>query len=251
MAYFTYKKLNVLAVTLFTVVFGLLIAAAALDWYKYEVVYSYSSTGNNVQVGSQTLNFTKFFFDFEGQTKQVRDESSRTTNVFTSYSDLGISNVESVFDVSQAFVLLGLLTVGVLTLLHILYFFDGVRNKVLFWIGLTPLRIVLILLVILVLISESIAFLGFLGITQAFDDDNTDCTIGPCQKFSDSVSTELGTQTVDSTSGVLVTETAQWGPAAGWYVVLSTVPITLTVLIVVVLNKFPIPVDSMSTGEAL
>jgi hypothetical protein len=250
MGYFTYKKLNVLAVALFTVAFGLLVASAAVDWYRFEVVYSYSSSGSSVQVGSQTLNYTKFFFDFEGQTKQVRDQSKRVTNTFTSYSDLGITNVEAVFSLSQAFVLLGLLVAGVLALLHVMYFFDGVRNKVLFWIGLTPLRVVLILLIVLVLVSEAIAFLGFLGITKAFDADNADCTIGPCQKFTDSVTTQLGTQVVDGAS-TLVTQTTQWGPDAGWYVVLASLPVTLISLIVVVLNKFPIPVDSMSTGEAL
>jgi hypothetical protein len=250
MAYFTYKKLNVVSVTLLTVTFGLLIAAAAVDWYRYEVVYSYSSSGTEVQVGSQTLNYTKFFFDFEGQTMQVRSENKRIVNTFTSYDDLGISAVEGVFRLSQAFTLLALLLAGILALLHILYFFDAVRNKILFWVGLTTLRVILIVLIILVVVCEAIAFLGFLGIQEAFESDNADCTIGPCKKFSDSVSTEIGTRTINSASS-LVTQTSSWGPDAGWFVVLASIPITLLVLIVVVLNKFPIPVDSMATGEAL
>merc|ERR1712188_45026 len=83
MAYFTYKKLNCVTVTLLTVAFGLLIAAAAVDWYKFSVVYTYAPVdSSDVQVGSQALNYTKLFFDFEGQTQQIKDGSARVTNTF-------------------------------------------------------------------------------------------------------------------------------------------------------------------------
>merc|ERR1711881_60516 len=145
MAYFTYKKLNCVTVTLLTVAFGLLIAAAAVDWYKFSVVYTHAPVDStDVQVGSQTLNYTKLFFDFEGQTQQIKDASARVTNTFTSYGDLGASNVEDVFQLAQAFTLTPLLPVGILLLIHILYFFDAVRNKVLFWVGLTSLRVILV-----------------------------------------------------------------------------------------------------------
>merc|ERR1712093_254693 len=244
MAYFTYKKLNCVTVTLLTIAFGLLIVAAAVDWYKFSVVYTHAPVdSSDVQVGSQTLNYTKLFFDFEGQTQQIKDASSRVTNTFTSYGDLGASNVEDVFQLAQAFTLIPLLLVGILLLIHILYFFDAVRNKVLFWVGLTSLRVLLV-------VAEAIAFLGFLGITDAFDDDNSTCTIGPCQKFTSSVQTESGNETVDSVNS-RITLTTSWGPEAGWYLVLASIPVSLFGLIVVVLNKFPIPVDSMGTGEAL
>merc|ERR1712167_296312 len=201
MAYFTYKKLNCVTVTLLTVAFGLLIATAAVDWYKFSVVYTHAPVdSSDVQVGSQTLNYTKLFFDFEGQTQQIKDASSRVTNTFTSYGDLGASNVEDVFQLAQAFTLIPLLVV-----------------------------------------AEAIAFLGFLGITDAFDDDNSTCTIGPCQKFTSSVQTESGNETVDSVNS-RITLTTSWGPEAGWYLVLASIPVSLFGLIVVVLNKFPIPV---------
>merc|ERR1712167_495907 len=240
MAYFTYKKLNCVTVTLLTIAFGLLIAAAAVDWYKFSVVYTHAPVdSSDVQVGSQTLNYTKLFFDFEGQTQQIKDASSRVTNTFTSYGDPPASNVEDVFQLAQAF-----------TLIHILYFFDAVRNKVLFWVGLTSLRVILVVTLVLIVVAEAIAFLGFLGITDAFDDDNSTCTIGPCQKFTSSVQTESGNETVDSVNS-RITLTTSWGPEAGWYLVLASIPVSLFGLIVVVLNKFPIPVDSMGTGEAL
>merc|ERR1711959_250228 len=240
MAYFTYKKLNCVTVTLLTVAFGLLIAAAAVDWYKFSVVYTHAPVdSSDVQVGSQTLNYTKLFFDFEGQTQQIKDASSRVTNTFTSYGDLGASNVEDVFQLAQAF-----------TLIHLLYFFDAVRNKVLFWVGLTSLRVILVVTLVLIVVAEAIAFLGFLGITDAFDEDNSTCTIGPCQKFTSSVQTEAGNESVDSVNS-RITLTTSWGPEAGWYLVLASIPVSLFGLIVVVLNKFPIPVDSMGTGEAL
>merc|ERR1712196_504047 len=224
MAYFTYKKLNCVTVTLLTVAFGLLIAAAAVDWYKFSVVYTYAPVdSSDVQVGSQTLNYTKLFFDFEGQTQQIKDASARVTNTFTSYGDLGASNVEDVFQLAQAF-----------TLIPLLYFFDAVRNKVLFWVGLTSLRVILVVTLVLIVVAEAIAFLGFLGITDAFDEDNSTCTIGPCQKFTSSVQTEAGNETVDSVNSLITS----WGPEAGLYLVLASIPVSLFGLIVVVLNKF-------------
>merc|ERR1711916_196665 len=215
MAYFTYKKLNCVTVTLLTVAFGLLIAAAALDGYKFSVVYTYAPVdSSDVQVGSQTLNYTKLFFDFEGQTQQIKDASARVTNAFTSYGDLGASNVEDVFQLAQAFTLIPLLLVGILLLIHILYFFDAVRNKVLFWVGLTSLRVILVVTLVLIVVTEA------------------------------------GNESVDSVNS-RITLTTSWGPEAGWYLVLASIPVSLFGLIVVVLNKFPIPVDSMGTGEAL
>jgi hypothetical protein len=252
MTYFSYKKLNVFTVTLLTVVFGVLIAAAAVDWYSYEIVYSYStgSTSTGTVVGASTLNFTKFFYGFEGQTQQVRFENKRISNTFTSYSDLGTTSVEDTFQLAQAFTLIGLLLAGIMAFVHILYFFDAVRNKVMFWVGMTGLRVLLILTIALIAISEIIAFLGFLGITEGFKSDNASCNAGPCTKFSDSVKTAAGTTTVDGAS-VSVTVTTTWGAVAGWYLVLASIPVTIVALIVVTLNKFPLPVDSEASGEAL
>merc|ERR1711881_734547 len=137
--------------------------------------------------------------------QQIKDGSARVTNTFTSYGDLGASNVEDVFQLAQAFTLIPLLLVGILLLIHILYFFD---------------------------------------------EDNSTCSIGPCQKFTSSVQTEAGNESVDGVNS-RITLTTSWGPEAGWYLVLASIPISLFGLIVVVLNKFPIPVDSMGTGEAL
>ena len=44
----------------------------------------------------------------------------------------------------------------------------------------------------------------------------------------------------------------EWVPQAGWYVVLSSIPVALVLLVVVFINKFPLPIDSeASSGEAL
>merc|ERR1711881_603781 len=116
---------------------------------------------------------------------------------------------------------------------------DSLRNKFLFWVGMGTMRIIVIVTVFLILVSSIIAFLGFLGITAAFDSDNPNCQHGPCRKFIDSPATKTTHQV------------QEWGASVGWYLTLGCIPVSIILLIVTVLNKFPIPVDSVGSGEAL
>merc|ERR1712072_1427973 len=91
--------------------------------------------------------------------------------------------------------------------------FDPIRNKVIFALGMTVTRVLLIVLVLLTLLSVIIAFLGFLGITEAFKEDQDVCNEGPCRKFVDSVRSEF-------TSEVSLNE---WGAGPAWYITLASI----------------------------
>jgi len=90
-----------------------------------------------------------------------------------------------------------------------------------------------------------IAFLAWTGITQAFASDIPNCVSGPCLKFVDSETS------VTVTGGVTITRDIAWGPTAGWYLALACIPVSIVFTIIVTLNKYPIPIDSIGTGEAL
>jgi len=104
--------------------------------------------------------------------------------------------------------------------------------------------------------AEIVAFLAFLGISDKIASDSPNCLSGPCQKFADTVTTQLGKSEITISGEVLdvkvsLQQIATWGPTAGWYLVLATIPLTVLATIIVVINRFPIPVDSLGTGEAL
>merc|ERR1711959_331643 len=123
----------------------------------------------------------------------------------------------------QAFVIIGVVLSALLTFTLSLCFFDGLRNKFLFWIGMGTLRIVVI---------------------AAFESDGgSSCNYGPCRKFMSPSSR--------TNAGANLDEVQEWGAREGWFLTLATIPISILLLIVVVLNKFPIPVDSVGSGEAL
>ena len=257
MVYFTYKKLNICTVALLATVFAVLIAAMAVNWYSYKVEFSYTRvTALDSSLASSLYNYTQTNFDMFGQTVHVQSANTkivRTTQ--QTYAQLGASNVNQQFKIQQAFVLIALLTAGLLFVAHTLYFFDGFRNKILFFVGITALRTILIIALLIVVASEIIAFLAFLGLSDKVASDSPNCLSGPCQKFSDSVTTQLGQSTLDigteASVAVALQQIASWGPTAGWYLVLATIPLTVLATIIVVINRFPIPVDSLGTGEAL
>ncbi len=257
MVYFTYKKLNICTVALLATVFAVLIAAMAVDWYSYKVEFSYTRVAaSDSSLASSLYNYTQTNFDMFGQTLNVQNANTkivRTTQ--QTYAQLGASGVNQQFKIQQAFVLIALLTAGLLFVAHTLYFFDGFRNKILFFIGITALRTILIIALLIVVSAEIVAFLAFLGLSDKIASDSPNCLSGPCQKFADSVTTQLGQNfiTINTEVSVAVSlqSVATWGPTAGWYLVLATIPLTVLATIIVVINRFPIPVDSLGTGEAL
>jgi hypothetical protein len=249
-----FKQLNCCALYLAVTIFALLIAAATVCWYSYDD----SVTGVDVPAISPpvtyTVSYTRECYDLEGVTSTMKATSSSTeTSTFKQYQSS--TSVWSVFKLCQAFVLIGLLTAALLSFFLVLCFANALRNKLLFLLGMNVLRIVLFLIAALILISVIIAFLGFLGITTAFNDDTPSCVRGTCQRFSDSVKTTLPGTTSTQVAGVArnlaLTQSTSWGAHAGWFLVLACIPLAIFLAIIVVLNKFPIPVDSVGSGEAL
>ena len=247
MVYFTYKKLNICTVALLATVFAVLIAAMAVDWYQFKVEYSYTRiSSTDSSLSSSLYNYTQTNFDMYGQTVQTQAANTkivRTTQ--NTYAQLGASNVNQQFKIQQAFVLIALLVAGLLFVAHTLYFFDAFRNKILFFVGITALRTLLIIALLVVIASEVIAFLAFLGLSDKIASDNANCLSGPCQKFSDTVTTQLGQQNIaigtEASVAVTLQYITRWGPTAGWFLVLATIPLTVLATIIVVINRSHTP----------
>jgi len=214
-----------------------------MDWYEYSVTYLNTNTNTGATgFGNTVVNYTKLRYDLEGMTTETK-VNEQVQNRFMAYDDT-YTQVETIMQLCQAFVIIGVVLSALLTFTLSLCFFDGLRNKFLFWIGMGTLRIVVIVTVFFILVSSIIAFLGFLGITAAFESDGgSSCNYGPCRKFMSPSSR--------TNAGANLDEVQEWGAREGWFLTLATIPISILLLIVVVLNKFPIPVDSVGSGEAL
>lgn len=248
-----FKKLNCCALLTAIAIFAVLIAASSVCWYNYDETYS--ATSSNQATGASTittLNYTRACFDLTGATTTTRGSSGPETSAFVEYSSS--SALRSTFKLCQAFVLIGLILSGLLAIFLILAFADSIRNRLLFAVGMNVVRLALLVLALFILISMIIAFLGFIGITNAFSDDQAGCVRGYCRRFADDTKADLGTNTV-LINGVAtpldVTQSVTFGPNAGWYLVLACIPLAIILCAIVVVNKFPIPVDSVGSGEAL
>ena len=240
----TYQKRTVCAIILSLVLFGLMIAALSSYWYFWFVTWSSRDSTSTVSTpASNELNFTKVYYDLSGfrtDTKTTAD--AREVSAFTEYSRTANSNTYSIFKLAQAFDLIALVLSFITAVVLVLFMFDAIRNKIIFAFGMTVTRMIVIAHVLLALFAVVISFLGFLGITEAFKEDQDVCTEGPCRKFVDSVRSEYGNEV----------QLNEWGAGPSWYVTLASIPVTLVLLIVVVVNKFPLPIDSeASSGEAL
>merc|ERR550514_1156478 len=237
----SFKKLNCCAALIAVAIFSLLIAASVVDWYEWDQTYQTSSTGVS---DSTTLNYTRMDWTVEGVTERIKATSDTEKVRFTEYSNDTSSDTWSIFKLVQAFTLI---TAGILGIFVVLTFVDSIRNKLLFVMGMTVLRILLVVSSIVILLSVSIAFLGFLGITDAFSADIPNCTFGFCKKFSDSTKDDVGTTTVSGAT-VGLTMNTSWGPTEGWYITLATIPLAVGLILITVINKFPIPVESFSAS---
>jgi hypothetical protein len=111
---------------------------------------------------------------------------------------------------------------------------------------MSSLRWIFGILALGILVSNIIALLGFLGVTQGFSDElgGNYCLDGPCRIFS-------GSNTEQNGDGTL-TKYVNWGPDAGWYVTIASIVISVALCIVIATLRFPIPYDTDdSSGEAL
>jgi len=237
-----------------------MIAAAVAPWYKFEQTYEFkqattAGTAGTLTSSTLTINQTKIYYDLNGVKTTVTSNAgtvSRSTTTFENYKTS--DNIRNVTKTSQAFVLIALIAGFILLVLLFTFFFDRIRNKLIFAVGMTLTRVVAVLFAALITISVIIAFLVYIGIVRAFKDDAPSCVDGPCRKFvGDSSSTLSGTVIVGgATQTGNIDQNISWGPIEGWYITLATtVPAVILVLIIVV-NKFPLPIDSeASSGEAL
>jgi len=250
-----FKKLNCCALLCALTIFAVLIAAATVCWYSYDQTYqgvASSGTGSSASSTIVTLNYTRSCYDLTGVTTAFKSSVAAEVNTFSEYNSS--TSVWSIFKLMQAFVLIGLILAGLIAIFLLIAFADAVRNRLLFALGMNVLRIVLLVIALLILISMIICFLGFLGITQAYSDDTPNCQRGLCRRYADDVKEDRGVNTV-TINGVAqtlaITVSENYGPNAGWYLVLACIPIAILLCCLVILNKFPIPVDSVGSGEAL
>jgi len=246
MASFSFKTLNIISLLLALAIFGITVAAACVTWYQSaDVTNLVTSSSVVAQSNPKTIiSSTTFLYSLQGITTKTSTNNQKVqTNTFNLYVD-GSARF-SIVKLSQAFTLVALIVSALLSILIALNFFASFRDKLIFTIGATLLRKLIVVSGILIVISVVIAFLAWTGITQAFANDIPNCITGPCLKFVDSESnstiTALGTEVRD----------IAWGPTAGWYLVLACIPVSILFTIVVTLNKYPIPIDSIGTGEAL
>jgi len=246
MASFSFKTLNVISVLLALSIFGITVAAAVVTWYSSNDTYNRITTTSAVsQTNPKTvLNSTSYLYSLQGITTKTISNQRVETNVFSFYVDA--SARFSIVKLSQAFTLIALIVSALLTIVLTLNFFASFRDKLIFTIGATLLRNLIVVSGLLIVISVVIAFLAWTGITQAFASDIPNCITGPCLKFIDQE-----TSSYTGADGSSITRDVSWGPAAGWYLVLACIPVSILFTIIVTLNKYPIPIDSIGTGEAL
>jgi len=251
---------NCCAAVFAAAIVALMIAAAVAPWYKFEQNFDFKTTSGAANSNSAAaltattnqINSTKIYYDLNGFKTIVSVGGTIRSSTFQNYPLT--NSIRDVTKTSQAFVLIALIGGFILLTLLFTFFFDRIRNKLIFAIGMTLTRVIAVLFAAIILLSVIIAFLVYIGVVKAFKDDSQNCVDGPCRSFVDNTSTDyVGTATVNgqTTSGT-ITASLNWGPIDGWYITLSTTLPAIILVLVVVVNKFPLPIDSeASSGEAL
>jgi len=264
--FMTYRSKNWASIVLAAAIFGASIASLVVKWYLETDTYTRSiyptSTQSNSNVPSSgastfSMNVTTVAYTLEGiktQVSVISDPSTLRQSIVESYATYDSNSggyVKGYFKTSQAFVVIVLVVSFVLTVLLTLFQLDRVRNWFIFSIGMSFTRIAITILAALVLASSIIALLSFLGLPSGFKDEIPNCVDGPCREFSSSIKLPDLIETQNSQKYTLV-NTRSWGPVEGWFIVLGIIPVSVVLLALVVLNKFPLPIDSeASSGEAL
>jgi hypothetical protein len=227
-----YQKRNILAAAIAVSVFGLMVASLGATWYLEKIEFF---SGNDRQ-----LNSTTRYYDLNGISARITGINNViTANSRIEYSQNQIPNDTKLFDTHaaamprlsatfklvQAFVLIALVLSIVIIALLLIFVYDPIR----FAYGNIFKRNILRVLVFLKLVSVIAAFLGLLELPNAFRSNPT-CVDGPCQKFSDSVVISFGREESQYS----------WGPDAGWYIILYSIPTTLLLCLVVLFNHMPL-----------
>jgi hypothetical protein len=242
---------NCCAVIFAAAIVALMIAASVAPWYTFQQTYEFKrtavGTAGTLTSTSTTINQTKIFYDLNG-VKTTYTVNGASSTDFQNYKTS--DSIRNVTKTSQAFVLMALITGFILLTLLFTFFFDRIRNKLIFAVGMTLTRVVAVAFCALITISVIIAFLVYIGVVRAFKDDAQSCVDGPCRKFVDSTNFQ-STGTYQGNAGTFE-QNLSWGPVEGWYITLGTTLPAIILLLIVVVNKFPLPIDSeASSGEAL
>jgi len=247
----SFRVLNCLTTFLAVAIFGITISASIVNWYALseQITLVPSVTGSSTSATSDILlyNRTDVYWNLQQRTTSTYFDRKQT-NVATTYSS--DQAIFSIIKLVQAFAITALLLSGILSVFFTLVFFSGFRSKIVYSWGATGARRIAMLTSLFVIVSVIIAFLATTGITNALKTDNPLCTDGPCNKFVDSQTTNLGTYKYDGVT-YNMNQNMTWGPAAGWYLFLACIPLSILLTIVAGLNNYPVPIDSLGSGEAL
>jgi len=247
----SFRVLNCLTTFLAVAIFGITISASIVNWYALseQITLVPSVTGTSTSATSDILlyNRTDVYWNLQQRTTSTYFDRKQT-NVATTYSS--DQAIFSIIKLVQAFAITALLLSGILSVYFTLVFFSGFRSKIVYSWGATGARRIAMLTSLFVIVSVIIAFLATTGITNALKTDNPICTDGPCNKFVDSQTTNLGTYQYDGVT-YNMNQNMTWGPAAGWYLFLACIPLSILLTIVAGLNNYPVPIDSLGSGEAL
>jgi hypothetical protein len=246
----SFRVLNCFTTFLALAIFGITISASIVSWYKLkEEINLVQVNGSSTTATSDIVLFnrTEVSWTLQQRTTSVYFEKRQTTVAAQYSSDQAIF---SIIKLVQAFAITALILSGILSIYFVLVFFAGFRAKIVYSWGATGARRIAMLTSLFVVISVVIAFLATTGITNALRTDNPLCVDGPCNKFVDTQTTNLGTYSKDS---ILydMNQSMTWGPAAGWFLFLACIPLSLLLTIVAGLNNYPVPIDSIGSGEAL
>jgi len=258
-----YLKKNCVILTLALGVFGLMTACLTSPWFYLSgsftlKLYNAPAASGVTSFITAVLNSTSVYYDLVGTRTSSRVSGSITNQMQTctrsqnnhsayleSYEYLeSASNpsIFSIFKLSQACVIIASISSLALSVKSVLFLLDTIRNKVIVTLGIPVTRSVQIVLGLLLVASVAISFLGFLGVSAAFEKDQTDCSDGHCRSFS-------GSATSHQNSGTVYWESS-WGPGAGWYMALAATPLSLLVIYLEVTNHFPPHTDAdVSSGE--
>merc|ERR1712072_916341 len=144
---------------------------------------------------------------------QTNEVNGAITVTAYQYSQRGSNAVRNIFRLVMAFTYLALIAVFMLLAFLVVFFADRLRNKIIFAIGMSP-RFVILGFAVVAVISFVVAFLGFLGIREAFQSELTTCNDGPCQDFVKRTESEFKNQ---PSAGTDTSNIRQWGPTTGWY----------------------------------
>jgi hypothetical protein len=248
-----YKKQNIYTSLFSLAILGLMIATLATPWYVWDHTFSLRSadealnqqSGMNAVVSVTSLNQTTIVYDLIGfRTSTMKSGSKAKMQGYKSHSLTEMPSVATIFRVCTAFVLIALILSLAVSVIQLIFLNEYIRNKLLFLVGMSNFRISLISVSVLIIVSTVIAMLALLGISAAFKIDQPFCSEGPCRDFSSSVSSVYDDGAVKSVT--------KWGPDAGWYITLASIPLSVIVLYCLAINKFPMPVIfEAASGEAL